>query len=133
MFGAYQGEMFSFIANHLKRCIAFGLVVNLATDGKYLLVELQNKIGSHSMGVEDVPDKISQAGEIGMQNSLLGFLIELLYIVFLKSRISQTHFTFYSTNQEPCIHGMYKVNLHCSWRKMCSFQINFNCHWKGTH
>ena len=78
MFSAYQGEMFSFIANHLKLCIAFGLVVNLATDGKYLLVELQNKIGSHSMGVEDVPDKMSQAGEIGMQNSLSGFLIELL-------------------------------------------------------
>ena len=67
--------MFSFIANHHKLCMVFGLVVNLAIDGKYLLVELENKIGSHSMGVEDVPDKISQAGEIGMQNSTLGFFI----------------------------------------------------------
>ncbi len=70
--------MFSVIANHHKLCIAFGVVVNLAIDGKYLLVELQNKIGSHAMGVEDVPDKTSQAGEIGMQNSPLGCLIKLL-------------------------------------------------------
>ena len=70
--------MFSLIANHHKLCIAFGFVVNLAIDGKYLLVELQNEIGSHAMGVEDVPDEISQSGEIGMQNSLLGFLIELI-------------------------------------------------------
>ena len=73
--------MFPFIANHYKFPMAFGLVVNLAIDGKYLLVELQNKIGSHSMGVEDVPDKISQAEEVGMQSSLLGCLIELVSVV----------------------------------------------------
>ena len=70
--------MFSFIANHHKLCIAFGFVVNLAIDGKYLLVELQNEIGSHSMEIDDVPDKTSLAEEVGMQSSLLDCLIELL-------------------------------------------------------
>ena len=85
MFSAYQGDMFSFIANQYKFCIAFGLVANLAIDCKYLLVELENEIGKNSGGVEDGMDKTSEMPKIGMQISLLilGPFIEI-YSTFKK-------------------------------------------------
>ena len=60
--------------------MAFGLVVNLAIDGKYLLVELENEIEKNSRGVEDGMDKTSEIPNIGMPILLLlvGPFIEII-------------------------------------------------------
>ena len=81
MFSAYQGDMFSFIANQYKFCLAFGLVANLAIDCKYLLVELENETEKNSGGVEDGMDKTSEMPKIGMRISLLllGPFIEMTF------------------------------------------------------
>ena len=65
-----------FIANHSKRCIALLLVTKIVTEGKYLLVELENKIETASRDVDDLLYKASGPRVSGMKYSLVTSFIQ---------------------------------------------------------
>ena len=67
-----------FIANHSKRCIALLLVTKIVTEGKFLLVQLENKMETASKDVGDVLFNTSEPRVSGMKYSLVTCFIQIL-------------------------------------------------------
>ena len=70
--------MMTFIANHSKRCIALLLVIKIVTEGKYILIELENKIETTFRGVEDVLYNTTEPRVSGMKYSLVTTFIQII-------------------------------------------------------
>ena len=68
----------TFIANHSKRCIALLLVIQIVTEGKYILVELENKIETTSRDVEDVLYNTTEPRVSGMKYSIVTTFIQII-------------------------------------------------------